>query len=254
MVCIEKSLGLLQKEKEKPEEQSPRWEGTYSRQSSMKGALQEQKTDTCHRSRKKPLHTGGCHVHSDIRAPLSVQLVGRDSIFVTAFVGKWVEGDKSSFHPCCSKLRRVEDMGFLQELFTEVGGCLCSCASILKTTMNSQSLKISKKKKRGKTKVEDIFNSTCRPLSEPLLLGFILELFSVILSNIFSHFYCYLKLKFPCFLESDCRSAQQTVTVTTFVIELPECQKQFDRTFQVFFPSKVVHSRNNFHVAQDTLP
>lgn len=36
--------------------------------------------------------------------------------------------------------------------------------------------------------MEAIFICTCRLLSEHLLLGFILELFTVTLSNIFTHF------------------------------------------------------------------
>lgn len=105
MVHIDKSMGLLQKEKEKPEEESPSWEGTSSRQSPMKGTLQKQKTYSCHRSRRK--RTAGCCVHADGWPSLSVQLVEHDSIFVTAFVGKWVEEGMSPFLPCCSKLRRV---------------------------------------------------------------------------------------------------------------------------------------------------
>jgi len=98
-------MGLLQKEKEKPEEESPRWEETYSRQPPMEGALQKQKTHPCRRSRRKC--TAGCHVHSDAWPPLSVQLVGHGSVFVTALVGKWAEEGTSPFLPCCSKLRTV---------------------------------------------------------------------------------------------------------------------------------------------------
>ena len=91
----------------------------------------------------------------------------------------------------------------------------------------TQNLKTSKT--RGDGKVEGIFVCTCMLLFEPLLLGFTLQLFSMTLSNVFFPFLiysfcCYLKLRFLCCLESDCRGVQQTLTVTRFVIESPECQ------------------------------
>lgn len=173
MVCTDKSMGLIQKEK--PEKESPRWERIYSRQS-----LQKQNIHPCHRSRK--IHTAGCHVHSDMGPPLSVQLVGHSSTFVNAFLEKTVEEGTSPFAPV--SFRRVSDVSFIWELFRKAGILPMLLCSIFKATVSSHRIQV---KRGGKNKVEGIFICICRPLSEPFLLAFSLELFSVTLSNAFSN-------------------------------------------------------------------
>lgn len=75
-------------------------------------------------------------------------------------------------------------------------------------------------------------------------------------SSLIYHHCCYSKLGFPCSLESDSRVIQQTHGVTRSVIKSPECQQTgWHNVSDIFYcTSKVVCSRNNFHVAQRILP